>query len=115
MHYMLYYKYKMKKEVKTMKNEHIPKKFKMTIVLNALYQINSTYIPYTFSETLEHVGKVLMPNVDITKFSKLWTWYRQTEYNIIRLHNDYRIRLSYIVAYANAHNIKLYTYEYFSF
>ena len=98
-----------------MKNQYIPKKLKMTIVLNAMYQKHSTYIPYTFSETLEHVGKVLMPNCDVTKFSKLWTGYRQIESNIIRLHNDYRIRLSNIVSYANAHNIKLYSYEYFNF
>ena len=112
---MLYYKYEMKKEVKNMKNQHIPKKLKMTIILNAMYYKHNTFIPYTFSETLERVGKVLMPNCDRIKFSKLWIGYRKTERNIIRLHGDYRIKLSDIVAYANKHNIKLYSCEYFNF
>lgn len=98
-----------------MKNKYIPKKFKLAIILNVMYQRNSTYVPYTFSETFEHVGKVLLPNLNVTKCSRLWTGYRQTELNIIRLHGDYKIRLSYIVVYANQHNIKLYSREYFRF
>lgn len=98
-----------------MKNKYIPKKFKLAIILNAMYQRNSTYVPYTFSETFERVGKVLIPNLNATQCSRLWTGYRQIELNIIRLHGDYRIRLSYIVAYANQHNIKLYSREYFRF
>lgn len=98
-----------------MKNKYIPKKFKLAIILNAMYQRNSTFVPYTFAGTFERVGKVLMPNFDVTKFGKLWTGYRRIECNIIHLHGDYRIRLSYIVDYANKHNIKLYSREYFSF
>ena len=98
-----------------MKNKYIPKKLKFTIILNAMYQIYGTFIPYTFAETLERVGKVLMPNFDVTKFSQLWTGYRRTELNMLRRHRDYMIRPSYIVAYANTHNIKLYSREYFSF
>lgn len=105
-----------------MNNQYVPKKFKMTIILNAMYQIYSKFIPYTFTTTtsaqvyvLECVGKALIPNCDVTKFSKLWTGYWKTERNIIRLHGDYRIKLSDIVAYANKHNIKLYSSEYFSF
>lgn len=98
-----------------MNNQYIPKKFKMTIILNAMYYKYKTFRPYSFSETLERVGKVLIPNYDITKFSKLWIGYRKTERNIIRLHGDYRIKLSDIVAYANKHNIELYSYEYFNF
>ena len=98
-----------------MKNKYIPKKFKLAIILNAMYQRNSTFVPYTFAGTFERVGKVLMPNFDVTKFSKLCKWYHQTALNIIRLHGDYMIRLSYIVDYANRHNIKLYSREYFSF
>lgn len=95
-----------------MKNQYIPKKFKLTIILNAMYQRYSIYVPYTFAEIFERVGKVLIPNLNVTQCSKLWTGYRETERNIIRLNDDYRIRLSYIVAYANKHNIKLYSREY---
>lgn len=98
-----------------MKNKYIPKKFKLAIILNAMYQRNSTFVPYACSETLERIGRVLMPNVDVTKFSELCKWYHQTALNIIRLHGDYTIRLSYIVAYANKHNIKLYSRECFRF
>lgn len=98
-----------------MKNQYIPKKFKFAIILNSMYQRNSTVIPYTFAETFERIGRVLMPNVDVTKFSELCKWYHKTALNIIRLHGDYMIRLSYIVAYANKHNIKLYSREYFRF
>ena len=104
--------YKIKKEVEYMKNQYIPKKLKLTIILNTMYYRNSVLLLYSCSETLERVGKVLMPNYDVTKFSELLTWYRQTEVNIVRLHNDYMIRLSYIVAYANTHNIKLYSRKY---
>lgn len=98
-----------------MKNQYIPKKIKMTIIINAMYQRNGVFVPYTLSETLERIGRVLMPNVDVTKFSQLCKWYHKTALNIIRLHGDYMIRLSYIVAYANKHNIKLYSREYFRF
>ena len=105
----------MKKEVETMKNKYIPKKLKMTIILNAMYQIYGTFIPYTFSETLERVGKVLMPNFDVTKFSQLRMGYQRTALHMLRRHRDYMIKQSYIVAYANTHNIKLYSREYFNF
>ena len=95
-----------------MKNKYIPKKFKLAIILNAMYHRNRTVIPYSFSETFERVGKVLMPNLDVTNFSKLWTGYRQTEYNILNINDDWMISLSYIVDYANAHNVKLYSREY---
>ena len=98
-----------------MKNKYIPKKIKMTIIINAMYQRNGVFVPYILSETLERIGRVLMPNVDVTKFSQLCKWYHKTALNIIRLHGDYMIRLSYIVAYANKHNIKLYSREYFNF
>ena len=98
-----------------MKNKYIPKKLKFTIILNSMYQIYGTFIPYTFNETLEHVGKVLMPHFDVTKFSQLWTGYRRTELNMLRRYRDYMIKPSYIVAYANKHNIKLYSREYFRF
>ncbi len=98
-----------------MKNQYIPKKIKMTIIINAMYQRNSAFVSYACSETLERIGRVLMPNVDVTKFSELCKWYHQTVLNIIRLHGDYMIRLSYIVAYANQYNIKLYSREYFRF
>lgn len=98
-----------------MNNQYIPKKFKMIIILNAMYHKHSTFVPYTFNETFERVGKVLMPNFDVTKFSQLWKGYRKIERNIIRLHGDYRIKLSDIVAYANKYNIELYSCEYFSF
>ena len=96
-----------------MKNQYIPKKLKLTIILNTMYYRYNILLPYSCYETFEHKGKVLMPNYDVTKFSKLFAWYRQTEVNIVRLHNDYMIRLSYIIAYANTHNIKLYHQEYF--
>ena len=98
-----------------MKNKYIPKKIKMTIIINAMYQRNSTFVSYARSETLERIGRVLMPNVDVTKFSQLCKWYHEIELNIIRLHGDYMVRLSYIVAYANQHNIKLYPREFFRF
>ena len=96
-----------------MKNKYIPKKLKFTIILNALYQRNSIYTAYTSPQMLRHVGKVLMPNFDVTKFSELWIWYQQTECNIITMNNDWDITLSYIIDYANARNIKLYSREYF--
>lgn len=98
-----------------MKNQYIPKKLKMTIILNAMYQIYRTFMTSSTVKMLEQVGKALMPSVEVTKFGKLWTGYRRIECNIIHLHGDYRIRLSYIVDYANKHNIKLYSREYFRF
>lgn len=98
-----------------MKNQYIPKKFKLAIILNAMYQRNKTVIPYTFSETFERVGKVLMPNLNITNFSRLWTGYRHTECQILNINDDWNMSLSYIVAYANQHNIKLYSREFFRF
>lgn len=112
---MLYYVYKIKKKVENMKNQYIPKKFKLAIILNAMYQRNKTVIPYTFSETFERVGKVLMPNLNVTHFSRLWTGYRHTECQILNINNDWNMSLSYIVDYANKHNVKLYSREYFSF
>lgn len=104
--------YKINKEVKNMKNQYIPKKFKLEIILNSMYQRNSTVIPYTFAETFERVGKVLMPNLNVTNFSRLWTGYRHTECRILNINNDWMMSLYYIVDYANAHNIKLYSREY---
>lgn len=95
-----------------MKNQYIPKKFKLAIILNAMYQRNSTYIPYTFSETFERVGKVLMPNLNVTHFNRLCTGYRLTERNILDINDDWDISLFYIVDYANKHNVKLYSREY---
>ena len=95
-----------------MKNQYIPKKFKLAIILNAMYQRNSTYIPYTFYETFERVGKVLMPNLNVTDFSMLFTGYRLTERNILDINDDCDISLSYIVDYANKHNVKLDSREY---
>ena len=104
--------YKIKKEVKNMKNQYIPKKFKFAIILNSMYQRNSTVIPYTFAETFERVGKALMPNLNITNFSRLWAGYRHTECNILNINDDWNMSLSYIVNYADTHNIKLYSREY---
>lgn len=95
-----------------MKNQYIPKKFKLAIILNAMYQRNKTVIPYTFSETFERVGKVLMPNLNITHFSRLFTGYRHTECQILNINDDWNMSLSYIVDYANKHNVKLYSREY---
>ncbi len=95
-----------------MKNQYIPKKFKLAIILNAMYQINSTCIPYTFAETFERVGKVLMPNLNVTHFNRLWISYRRTERNIRHINDDWDVSLSYIVDYANKHNVKLYSREY---
>ncbi len=95
-----------------MKNQYIPKKFKLAIILNAMYQRNSTYIPYTFAETFERVGKVLMPNLDVTHFSRLLMGYHRTKRNILDINDDWDISLSYIVDYANKHNVKLYSREY---
>ena len=95
-----------------MKNQYIPKKFKLAIILNAMYQINSTCILYTFAETFERVGKVLMPNLNVTHFNMLWIGYRRTERNIRHINDDWCISLSYIVDYANKHNVKLYSRGY---
>lgn len=95
-----------------MKNQYIPKKFKLAIILNAMYQRNSTVIPYSFSETFERIGKVLMPKLNITHFSRLWTSYRNTKCNILNINDDWNMSLSYIVDYANKHNVKLYSREY---
>ena len=104
--------YKINKEVKNMKNQYIPKKFKLEIILNSMYQRNSTVIPYTFAETFERVGKVLMPNLNVTNFSRLWTGYLHTECRILNINNDWMMSLYYIVDYANKHNVKLYSREY---
>lgn len=109
---MLYYVYKIKNEGENMKNQYIPKKFKLAMILNAMYQRNSTCIPYTFAETFERVGKVLMPNLNVTHFNRLWTGYRRTECHILNINDDWDISLSYIVDYANKHNVKLYSREY---
>lgn len=98
-----------------MKNQYIPKKFKLAIILNAMYQINKTVIPYSFSETFERVCKVLMPNINVTHFSRLLTGYRHIECQILNINDDWNMSLSYIVDYANKHNIKLYSREFCRF
>lgn len=96
-----------------MKNKYISKKLKYTIILNALYQRSSAYTIYDSPQMLERVGKVLIPNYDIAKFRDLCTVYNQTEFNIMHMNDDWMVEPSYIVDYANAHNIKLYPREYF--
>lgn len=95
-----------------MKNKYIPKKLKMTIILNTLYQIYSTFMTSSSVKMLERVGKALMPNLNITNFSRLWTGYRHTECQILNINDDWNMSLSYIVDYANKHNVKLYSREY---
>lgn len=95
-----------------MKNKYIPKKLKMTIILNTLYQIYSTFMTSSSVQMLERVGKALMPSVEVTKFDKLFICYQNTEFNIMNANDDWTIYISYIVAYANQHNIKLYSREY---
>ena len=95
-----------------MKNQYIPKKFKLAIILNAMYHRNSTWIPYTFDETFERIGKVLMPNLNVTNFNRLFTGYLRTKRNILDINDDWDIALSYIVDYANKYNVKLYSREY---
>lgn len=112
---MLYYVYKIKKEVEHMKNQYIPKKLKMTIILNTLYQIYSTFMTSSSVKMLEQVGKALMPSVEVTKFDKLFICYQNTEFNIMNANDDWTIYISYIVAYADTHNIKLYSREYLCF
>lgn len=95
-----------------MKNQYIPKKFKLTIILNALYQRNKTFTRYSATKMLEHVGKILLPSCQATKFKALYVLYNQIEYNIMNIFDDWTARPSDIVAYANKHNIKLYSREY---
>lgn len=95
-----------------MKNQYIPKKLKMTIILNAIYQIYSTFTTSSSVKMLEQVGKALMPSVEATKFDKLFICYQNTEFNIMNANDDWTIYISYIVAYADTHNIKLYSREY---
>ena len=109
---MLYYVYKIKKEVEHMKNQYIPKKLKMTIILNTLYQIYSTFMTSSSVQMLERVGKALMPSVEVTKFDKLFVCYQNTVFNIMNANDNWTIYISYIVAYADTHNIKLYSREY---
>ena len=104
--------YKIKKEVKNMKNQYIPKKLKMTIILNAMYQIYSTFMTSSTMKMLEQVGKALMPSIEVTKFDKLFVCYQNTVFNIMNANDDWTIYISYIVAYADTHNIKLYSREY---
>ena len=110
---MLYYKYKTKKEAEHMKNKYIPKKLKFTIILNALYQRSDTFTPYTISETLNHIGKVLMPNCGEIKFSQLHKWYQNISFDIMDITGDWAVRAPHVIEYANTHNIKLYPREYF--
>lgn len=95
-----------------MKNQCIPKKLKMTIILNAMYQIYSTLTTSSSVNMLEQVGKALMPSIEVTRFDKLFVCYQNTEFNIMNANDDWTIYISYIVAYANKHNIKLYSREY---
>ncbi len=98
-----------------MKNQYIPKKIKMTIILNAIYQIYSTFMTSNSVKMLEQVGKALMPSIEVTKFDKLFVCYQNTVFNIMNANDDWTIYISYIVAYADTHNIKLYSREYFRF
>lgn len=95
-----------------MKNQYIPKKLKLTIILNTLYQIYSTFMTSSSVKMLEQVGKALMPSIEVTKFDKLFICYQQTEFNIMNANDNWTIYISYIVAYADTHNIKLYSREY---
>ena len=100
-------------EVENMKNQYIPKKLKFTIILNALYQRSNTFTLYTISEMLNRIGKVLMPNCDGIKFSQLYTWYQNISFDIMDITGDWAVRALHVIAYANTHNIKLYSTEYF--
>lgn len=95
-----------------MKNQYIPKKFKLAIILNAMYQRNSTFMTSSTTKMLEQVGKALMPSVEVTKFDKLFVCYQNTALNIMNANDDWIIYISDIVAYADTHNIKLYSREY---
>ena len=94
-----------------MKSQYIPKKLKMTIILNAIYQIYSIFTTSSSVKMLEQVGKALMPSIEATKFDKLFICYQNTEFNIMNENDDWTIYISYIVAYANKHNVKLYSRE----
>lgn len=95
-----------------MKNQYIPKKLKMTIILNAIYQIYNTFTTSSPVKMLEQVGKALMPSVEATKFDKLFICYQNTKFNIMNANDDWIIYISDIVFYADTHNIKLYSREY---
>lgn len=95
-----------------MKNQYIPKKLKMTIILNAIYQMYSTFTTSSSVKMLEQVGKALMPSIEVTRFDKLFVCYQNTKFNIMNANNDWTIYISYIVDYANKHNVKLYSREY---
>ena len=94
-----------------MNNQYIPKKFKMTIILNALYQRNNIFTRYSATKMLEHVGKVFLPSCQATKFKALYILYSQIEDNIMNIYNTWTALPSDIADYANTHNIKLYSYE----
>lgn len=95
-----------------MKNQYIPKKLKLTIILNAMYQRNNTFTLYSATKMLEHVGKVFLPSCQATKFKALYVLYHQIEHNITNIYDDWTARPSNIADYANTHNIKLYSREY---
>ena len=95
-----------------MKNQYIPKKLKMTIILNAMYQMYSIFTTRSSVNMLEQVGKALMPSIEVTRFDKLFVCYQNTELNIMNANDDWTIYISYVVAYADTHNIKLYSREY---
>lgn len=95
-----------------MKNQYIPKKFKLIIILNALYQRNSTFTRYSATKMLEHVGKVFLPSCQATKFKALYVLYSQIEDNIMNIYDGWTARPSDIADYANKHNITLYSREY---
>lgn len=94
-----------------MKNKYIPKKFKLIIILNALYQRNSIFTRYSTTKMLEHVGKVFLPNCQ-TKFKALYVLYNQIEYNIMNIYGTWTALPSDIADYANTHNITLYSRKY---
>ena len=92
-----------------MKNQYIPKKLKFTIIINALYQRNSMFTRYSATKMLEHVGKVLLPSCQATKFKALYVLYNQIEYNIMNIYGTWTALPSDIADYANTHNITLYS------
>ena len=94
-----------------MKIQYIPKKFKLIIILNALYQRNSIFTRYRATKMIEHVGKIFLPSCQTTKFKALYVLYSQIEDNIMNIYGTWTALPSDIADYADTHNIKLYSYK----
>lgn len=96
-----------------MKNTHLPKHLKLTIVLNTMYLHNSITFRHLLIDTMHHIRSVLAPNCYNINRHSFYDYYERVEEEIEDLNNGRCVDIQSIKEYATKHNIQLFEPEYF--